>query len=83
MQEISTEIVVSWLLYPLEFKALLSVVDFNAVKATRKCPLDSGNPSFLHILNIRLCHLFWMRQSITVRDGAWGIDIVGPAVHLS
>ena len=83
MQEVSTKIVMSWLLYVLESKALLSVVDFNAVKTTRKCPLDSGDPSFLHILNIRFRHLLGMRQSITVRDGAWGIDIIGPAIHLS
>ena len=83
MQEVSTKIVMSWLSYVLESEALLSVVDFNAVKATRKCPLDSGDPSFLHILNIRFRHLLGMRQSITVRDGAWGIDIIGPAIHLS
>ena len=83
MQEVSTKIVMSWLLYVLESEALLSVVDFNAVKATRKCPLDSGDPSFLHILNVRFRHLLGMRQSITVRDGAWGIDIIGPAIHLS
>ena len=83
MQEVSTRIVMSWVLYVLESEALLSVVDFNTVKATRKCPLDSGNPSFLHIFNIRIRHLFGMRQSITIRDGAWGINIVGPAIHLS
>lgn len=83
MQEVSTEIVVSLVFTRTGIKPLLSVVDLNAVKATRKCPLDSGNPSFLDVLNIRFRHFFGMRQSITVRDRAWCVDIVGPAIHLS
>ena len=83
MQEVSTEPVVSLVLRGTGFQSLLSVVNFNCVEATRKCPLDSGNPCFLHTFDIRFRHLFGMRQSITVRDGAWGIDIIGPAVHLS
>ena len=83
MQEVSTEFVVSLVLICTGINPLLSVVNFNAVKATRKCPLDSGDPGFLHVLNIRFRHFFGMRQSITVRNGAWRIDIVGPAVHLS
>ena len=57
-------------------------MDFDHVEPAFNGPLDTGYPCFLELFNITCRHLLRFCELLVVRNRAWGVNLVWPAVDL-